>query len=563
MSLNAGGLAQMTYQPHNSFNTGLGVPGSGFASRRGGSQIKRLSMAPPTNISTIDEAPRPGVDPPRTSRSHLLAGLRTAPKSPALPSSAPPTQVRQPFGPDHGKYAGQGANVYGRGAPQTAVGGSFPRNQRYGTHGNGQMFQLPEILAPPVLQFGGEQDDGTMDPAVYAELVATNQYLAQQQMRLQQQLLNITAAQQQFQGLNLNSGVGQQQQYMQASTAPSNGFYSQQLQNGLQPIVTPVPNTPGVYTVYNPMTGQQGYVVDNGSQKQAMSPPAVPLHSLSQSPPPTTPTFRAQVSPPPENNVPTTTHRSPSPPKSSSPPSLEVNPLPAPSANAFRRGHSKNLPSVTGFASNGADGPKSSVPKSAGFPQTPMTGTFGPGQARAGDHPIRQPRGPPSLEELVEKPTSKHEGSKNFVTRQRRRAVNNLVRAGLERRGASRASNSIDSAGSGTPSSECEITFSISSDNDSDSVGSRSDSLSGKPSLGSLRAAANGAIGSERKEMKARSGDTKSTGTPFTAGSVSSEEGTTIGGKMVEVKMEDDKDARRKAPLLVLTSAEKRKSAVF
>ena len=72
---------------------------------------------------------------------------------------------------------------------------------------------------------------------------------------------------------------------------------------------------------------------------------------------------------------------------------------------------------------------------------TPMTGTFGPGQARAGDHPIRQPRGPPSLEELVAKPTSNHEGSKNFVTRQRRRAVNNLVKAGLERRGASRGSN--------------------------------------------------------------------------------------------------------------------------
>ena len=201
---------------------------------------------------------------------------------------------------------------------------------------------------------------------------------------------------------------------------------------------------------------------------------------------------------------------------------------------------------------NAGDGPKSSVPKSAGFPATPMTGTFGPGQNRSGDHPVRQPRGPPSLEELVDKPTSKHEGSKNFVTRQRRRAVNNLVRAGLDRRAASRGSNSIDSIG--TPSSECEITFSISSESDSDSVGSRSDSQSGRPSP----------IGSERKEMKERSRDRTSAGTPFTTASLSSEEGM-MGGKMVEVKMEETEDMneRRKAPLLVLTSAEKRKSAVF
>ena len=203
---------------------------------------------------------------------------------------------------------------------------------------------------------------------------------------------------------------------------------------------------------------------------------------------------------------------------------------------------------------NAQDGPKSAVPKSAGFPQTPMTGTFGPGQNRAGDHPMRQPRGPPSLEELVDKPTSKHEGSKNFVTRQRRRAVHNLVRAGLDRRALSRGSNSIDSVG--TPSSECDITFSISSsDNDSDSAASGSGSLSGKPSP----------IGSERKELKARSRDRNSTGTPFTTASLSSDDGTTIGGQLVEVKMDEKENMsdRRRAPLLVLTNAEKRKSAIF
>ena len=193
-----------------------------------------------------------------------------------------------------------------------------------------------------------------------------------------------------------------------------------------------------------------------------------------------------------------------------------------------------------------------------------MSGTFGPGQARAGEHPIRQPRGPPSLEELVAKPTAKHEGSKNFATRQRRRAVHNLVRAGLERRGASRGSGSVDSLGSMTPASECEISFSVSSDNDTDSIGSGSGSLSGKPSLGSLRAAANGAIGSERKELKERSRERNLTdNTNFTTASISSDEGATIGGRLVEVKAEESKavDERRRMPLLVLNQAEKRKSS--
>lgn len=555
MSLNAGGLAQMTYNPHNSFETGLGVPGSGFASRRGGPHSKRLSVAPPSSISTINESHQHDANPtPRTSRSHLLAGLRTAPKSPTFPLSAPPTQVQQPFRFDQSGQATKESYKYGRGMPQTAVGGSFPNNQRYAVNGNGQMYALPEILAPPALQFEDEQDD---DPAVMAELMATNQYLAQQQMRLQQQLLSLTVAQQQMQNMNLDSGMGrQQQQYFQSPMAPTNGFYNQQLQSGMQPMVTPVPGMPGVYTVYNPMTGQQTYMVDNSAQQQAAPQVQVQNNELSHSPPPTTPTFRAQVSPPPENVIPSRTNSiSPpkvSPPKSSSSPPVDVNPLPPPSVNAFRRGHARGLSSVTGGAMNAADGPKSSVPKSAGFPATPMTGTFGPGQNRAGDHPVRQPRGPPSLEELVDKPTSKHEGSKNFVTRQRRRAVNNLVRAGLDRRAASRGSNSIDSIG--TPSSECEITFSLSSESDNDSVGSRSDSQSGRPSP----------IGSERKEMKERSRDRTSNSTPFTTASLSSEEGM-MGGKMVEVKMEETEDVneRRKAPLLVLTSAEKRKSAVF
>lgn len=111
-----------------------------------------------------------------------------------------------------------------------------------------------------------------------------------------------------------------------------------------------------------------------------------------------------------------------------------------------------------------------------------------------------------------------------------------------------------------TPVSETEMSFPP-SDNDSDSVHSAgSGSLSGKPSIGSLRAAANGAIGSERKASKERSRDRTSTSGSYTASSVSSDDGS-IGGGLVEIRVEEPE--RRRMPKLVLTSAEKRKSTVF
>ena len=546
MSLNAGGLAQMTYNPQNSFGNGLGVPGSGFASRGKGSHIKRLSVAPPTNISTIDETQQANPNPtPRTSRSHLLAGLRTAPKSPAVaPNSAPPTQLQDPSSAYHA-FSKENTQ-YSRGVPQTSVGSGFPKNQHdsYSMNASSQMYHLPEqILAPPALQIEGEHEGSGMDPEVYAELVATNQYLAQQQMRLQQQLINVQAAAQQFQGMNLGSGMGQN--YIQSAITPVGGFYNQQLQNGMQPVVQAVPNQPGMYSVYNPMTGQHVFMMDNQSQQQESQQATFSNQELSHSPPPLTPTFRAQVSPPPESTNPWNTARKPSPPRLTSSPPREVDPLPPPSANAFRPGHKKAASFAPGLSQEPSSAPRTGVPKSAGFPQTPMTGTFGPGQARAGEHPVRQPRGPPSLEDLVAKPTSKFEGSKNFVTRQRRRAVNNLVRAGIERRGISRGSGSLDSLS--TPVSESDLNFSLPSDNDSDSVGSRSgSSLSNK----------HGAIGSERKELKGRSRERGSGDSHISANSLSSEDG------LVEIKPEN-KSEGRKTPLLVLTNAEKRKSNLF
>lgn len=212
------------------------------------------------------------------------------------------------------------------------------------------------------------------------------------------------------------------------------------------------------------------------------------------------------------------------------------------------------------------DGPKSALlPKTMGFPNTPTT-AFGPGNARAGEHPTRQPRGPPPIEELKAKPTSKFEGSKNFAARQRRSAVHNLVRAGMERR---RAPGS--SSGSMSPVSEVgEIAYSVSSDNDSDSGRSGSGSLSGRPSLGSSRTSAHGAIGSDRpssrqKEHSLERKSVASINSHYTSASVSSDEGS-IGGSFAAVfknggKKAESTEEKRKAPMLVFTSSERRKNS--
>ena len=546
--MDAGGLAQMTY---NNFQApgGFGGPTSSFGSRGKGASLKRLSVASPPKVASIAED---SVATPRTSRSHLLAGLRTAPKTPTSaqpPASAPYSQRQHNIGTNNAnRFSRQSFNGANQAVPQTAIGNSFTGNQF-----NQQPALYDQVLAPPSLQF----DDGEMDPSVAAQLLATELYLAQRQQQLQQQLLALTA--QQFGGMNLNAGMRQSQQF-----TPQVNAYGQQFQN--TPAIQET-GQPGVYLVFNQMTGQYQYVVDptfqhdgNGDfQGQTMA------SNLSNSPPPPTPGFASSppkvdtpvlhVSPPNEINPSPWGSRSASPPKKSSTPPQDVVPLPPPSANAFRRGHKKNLSSLALDAkADTPEGPRSAFTRPVGFPATPMTGTFGPGQARAGEHPVRQPRNPPSIEELKERPTTKHEGSKNFATRQRRQAVGNLVRAGIGRR-AHRTSS-----GSASPDSE---NF-PSSDNDSDSVRSGgSGSLSGKPSIGSLRAAANGAIGSERKASKERSRDRVSIDRSYTANSVSSDDGASVGGGLVDIRPEESYGERRTMPKLVLTSAEKRKSTMF
>ncbi|KAL9111799.1 MAG: hypothetical protein Q9227_003858 [Pyrenula ochraceoflavens] len=534
--MDAGGLAQMTYNSH--FN-GLSAPNSGFGSRGKGSHIKRLSVALPPKISTIDETQPIDVgNTPRTSRGHLLAGLRTAPKSATLP----PANSRLSFD-GHVNNTSPAERT-----PQTTTSAFFPQNVQAANHAaQRQMYSLPEhILAPPQIEI--DENAGDMDQEYYQQLMAANAMLAQQQRALQQQLLSITQASQQFSGLNLNNNGNQR---YQTQVGNISSLYQQQMQQGLQPIVQPVPNNPGYYSVYSPMTGQQTIVMDNSVAQQDEAPT---YQNIPKSASPPTPSFRAQVSPPPEEK-PSSAHglRSRSPPKPTpSPQRDEVEPLPPPSANAFRRGHKKSLSFISSLK-NGSDVNKPTGPRSAGFPQTPMSGTFGPGHGREGKHPERQPRGPPPMEELIAKPTSKYEGSKNFTTRQRRNAIQNLVRAGAERRSELRHSGS----GSASPGSDGEFNFSVSSGEGEDTVPT-SGSLSGKPSIGSLRAVASGAIGSERKKSRERERNSVGSNGDCSTKSLSSDEGPFVGSQPVEVE-----SSRRRTPMLVLSSAEKRKSAIM
>lgn len=560
MSIDAGGLSQMTY--NSSFTNGnnsLGAPSSGFASRGKGSHIKRLSVPP--QVATIDESQASApVSTPRTSRSHLLAGLRTAPRSATMPS-----QHQQRSDMDGDRYSG----FSNRGAdrvPQTATGTGFPQhrfasNQGMNVH-NRPMYTLPEqVLAPPMIDMGS---DASIDENLYAELMSTNLFLAAQQQRLQQQLISVTAAAQQFQGLNVGMSLPQQQSIPSPST-PGMGFYQQQLQQGVQPVVQPVPGQAGLFSVYNPLTGQQSYFMDN-SYQEVSSPQS---YQGDQSPVQRVPQFRAEVSPPAESAQ--STMQFPQPVSPPSPPHESM--------NAFRRGNRRNLPfkPVTKTSIDTAKANVGAGARSGALPPTPATGTFGPGQGRAGEHPIRQPRGPPSLEDLVAKPTSNHEGSKNFATRQRRRAVHNLVRAGIERRGDTRSLGYHSSGGTNTPASEKEFTFS-----DGDDATARSGSLSSKPSLGSLRAVANGAIGSERKEKS--NWERKSPESPFHSATPTSEDGY-FASKLADFHTDHTSSPtgtaspsvaavvagqgpvtqapeRRKTPMLVLSSAEKRKTPI-
>lgn len=556
--MDAGSLAQMT---SNNF-----VSPGGLASRRGSQNIKPLSF---DAIKQGNKNTDGGVPTPRTSRSHLLAGLRTAPKSATVASFGPMSPTAE--GPVQ-QFArnSMAANAYGYAqgnaynAPKTAFPQYGQQQQQQQAYQSmmGQQYTVDQVLAPPQLSMD-EQLQEQMDPNLYAQLVATNLYLAQQQQRLQQQLRSVQAAAHQFQQLNISNNQLAQQQA---------AFYEQQ-----QHLAAQAAAAQGQQVYYDAATGQ--YYVDTSSAKVAsvnIEQPMSPgfnnfqqqlqqqqqrqqlLQQQQQQQQAQAP--RVQVSPPPESQQ--GSFRGPSPPRRFDSPT-EVTPLPPPSANAFRRGHKKSsslaVNSVLAAAAAVGDSGKTPAPKTAVFPATPGLGGYGPGQARAGEHPVRQPRGPPSMDELKAKPTARHEGSKNFATRTRRSAVHNLVRAGLERR-----KGSGSSSGSMSPVSETaeESTTPI-TDNDSDSGRSGSGSLAGEIECGAARvstAGGWGAIGSDRpgSRQKIRGSVDSNSGCESDSNSFAD---VFKNGALRASKAQEAADGQRKAPRLVLTSVEKRKMA--
>ncbi|KAI1422922.1 hypothetical protein F5Y12DRAFT_568871 [Xylaria sp. FL1777] len=559
--MHTGGLAQMS---HNDFTptTGLGMPSGGLASRRGGQNIKPLSFDAIKSSADVQDN---GVPTPRTSRGHLLAGLRTAPKS-----ATATTFANAGMSPHvYGRNNGMAENMYGGSnhmynAPKTSLPRMATQQQgaynMAGMSGMGHQHYTPEqILAPPEFHLD-EQAQDQMDPGLYAQLVTANLYLAQQQQRLQQQLLNVQAAAQQFQGLNLNGQPTLQHQMAFQNLVQQ----QQQLQAMQQSIKAPVSVSQKLFTYYDPNT-RITYLVDPTTGQMQPSfyenQPSTPQNAYFQQPNQGTP--RVQVSPPPtENTAPT--QRTTSPPKKPEM-MVEPTPLPPPSANAFRRGHKKSssLANVNKGLTVACDEPLNPAgPKTASLPLTPLpNGGYGPGQARAGEHPIRQPRGPPALDELRAKPTAKHEGSKNFAARTRRSAVHNLMKAGVVRR-----KGTGSSCGSMSPVSEtAEEVGTPLTDNESDSGRSGSGSLSGdaEPSLASSRTSASGswgAIGSDRPSSRQKS--RRSVDSQASTGEGDNSFASVFKhGSQRQAKV-DGQSGQRKAPRLVLTSAEKRKGGI-
>ncbi|EFW99668.1 hypothetical protein CMQ_5479 [Grosmannia clavigera kw1407] len=571
--MDAGSLAQMQSSTFSG-SDGPTIPNlGGLASRRGGQNIKPLSF----EILAPGSEKEAGAATPRTSRSHLLAGLRTAPKSatagtfPSSPTAAAPTTRFSRIPTTSSSYSHDGVSN----GPKTSLP-RFPQGQTYNQHSTyGQQYTAEQILAPPEIQLD-EQDASTLG-VEYAELVATNMYLAAQKQRLQQQLMSVQAAQQQFQ----NMSIGNTHQAMQPSGYQHLLYQQQQQQQMLASGLSTVNN---VYAVVDPLTGQQTLYVGQGASQlnnhfvdqyntnlqqlqqlqliqQQLQQQQTTQHR--QASPAAAP--RVHVSPPPSE-----THngnfRNQSPPRQHASTPEQHAPLPPPSANAFRRGHKKavslvgsNLASInTGSVTLNHEAPKSAGPKSTSFPTSVQTGTYGPGQGRAGEHPIRQPRGPPNFDELARKPTAKDEGSKNFAARTRRSAVRNLMRAGITRRQVTVSGSS----GSISPISEsAEELAIVLTDDESVSGRSGSGSLNGDDvecSLPSSRTSTGswGAIGSERpgsREKFRNSADSPNSPSEPPSGSFAS--------VFKSAAPASESDSQRKPSRLVLSNAEKRRCA--
>lgn len=530
---------------------------SGLASRRGGQSLKplnELALKSPSQDSKENTIPTP-----RTSRGHMLANLRTAPKT-AAASSFASAENENALRNRSSLYAAQEAAMSN--GPKTSLPNNYGAQAQaqqgaanwmaYGQQQQQQAYTPEQILAPPEIHIDDQGADAGMDPDLYARLMQQNLQLAQQRYMLQQQLHSLTQAQQQLDAMNLNGNQGYANMYQQ-----------QILQQQQAVLAAQAAQQPQIYTYVDPATGQQAYYIDQTGQLGVQLQEQAQVNNGFQMPQSSSPAPRFEISPPRDS------FRRSSPPRRKESPLVDdPAPLPPPSANAFRRGHKKSGSLMLKEINSLSVGEplKSAGPKSANLAAAPLTGGYGPGQARAGEHPVRQPRGPPSIEELKAKPTSKIEGSKNFVARTRRSAIINLKRAGVERR----KGTGSGSTGSISPISEtAEGAQSPLSDNESDSGRSGSGSLNGEdvePSVPSSRTSTGswGAIGSDRPSsaQKARkaadsissgSGDEAASNGSFA--SVFKRPGRSSGRSSV-----NPETSGRKAPMMVL---EKRKNGVL
>ncbi|KAF3162950.1 hypothetical protein TWF106_003377 [Orbilia oligospora] len=446
LSIDAGRPATMSYsfQQHQ-------IPGNmlanGFGASRGKPDAVNKIPIPklPTISASLYDDPNALYPPTPTARSsgraQLLAGLRTAPKTPIGSEYAS-------IGHFDGEFQGESPSGAGNlnflmNRNERAFGNDPPRHQlAHSGHLHASRPSLPQdhfnniqfsnfggLPTPPTSHYvyQGDQD---YEAQAYADLLARNISLAQQQqqhfiqqLRLAQQTQQLQQIHQQMQPLPIQSAMSQV-----LGTPPiSPAIYTPTVSNLSQG--HPIYN-PNVQTNVQGFTSQQNRHKQGGfsalaqSEQTALTSMASQLR-ISPSPPLGRPAIRT----PPSRSTPSPTKEFNAPDRVMA----KKTPSPPPaSASTFRRGHKKCI-SLSGCSNMNPTldgGPKTSIPRLSGVPSTPLNSTFG----GRGDHPIRQPRGPPALEEVIAKPTAKYEGSKNFSSRQRRRALTKLVNAGLERR---------------------------------------------------------------------------------------------------------------------------------
>ncbi|KAK6513288.1 hypothetical protein TWF281_004930 [Arthrobotrys megalospora] len=452
LSIDAGRPATMSYsfQQHQLSGNMLA---NGFGASRGKPDAVNKIPIPtlPTISASLYDDPNalfPPTPTARTSgRAQLLAGLRTAPKT--------PTGSEHPgLGPFDGEFQNETQSGVGHlnflmNRNERAFGHDLPRHQpAHSAHlhaarssltqdhfNNIQFSTFGGLPTPPTSSHYLYQGDQDYEAKAYADLLARNMSLAQQQQQQQHLIQQLRIAQQTQQLQQIH----QQMQPLQIQSTISQAFGTPPISPAVySPTVS---SHPQIHSMYNPnaQANTQSYIPQQVRPKQpGFSAQAQPEQNslsamtsqlrISPSPPLARPVARAPSS-----------RSTPSPTKEFNAPdrvAAKKTPSPPPaSISTFRRGHKKCI-SLSGCNSSmnpalADGGPKTSIPRLSGVPSTPLNSTFG----GRGDHPIRQPRGPPALEEVIAKPTAKHEGSKNFSSRQRRRALTKLVNAGLERRG--------------------------------------------------------------------------------------------------------------------------------